>query len=713
MLKNSNYNFFERVLANVRKIIGTLSNYRIITLILLFSFNLVLAQDSLRVSVLANVKKDVIQLRWAVNSPMAWKQSNQYGFRVERYTVVRNNEILSEPEKIILTPQPLKPQPLENWETLATTNNFAAVIAQAIFGKDFQLTGDDAKGVSRFIALAQEAEQRYLVSMYAADLCYPAALLAGWGFEDKTVKQGERYLYRVFSAIPEKVMRIETGSAYVSLNEYQALPQPQELTAIFGDKTVMLTWNYGLLSKVYNAYHVEKSNDGKSFNRLSETPLMNMNSKDGRPADRMYFMDSLVNNSVKTYYRIVGVTSFSEEGPASDVVTGEGLSKLIYVPHIQKAVPDAQGGVHIEWEFDERGNDHIKGFELQRSDSHNGPFAGVLSGISPDKRSVVHNQLQTSNYFVIAAIPTVGEPVMSFPVLVQPIDTIPPAIPSGFQGLVDSLGVVRLSWKPNTENDIYGYRVYRAQHKEEEMIPLNDVAVRETHFTDTIEVRNLNSKIYYAVAALDMRYNQSGKSERVELQKPDVVPPSPPVIINYKITNEGVALEWATGGEESIAAIHLYRNIKSGAGENKLIKTFSDVSVMQYTDNTIESNRIYSYTLKVVTASGLSSDPSPAVTVRTTAKAGTAGKFISFTAQVNKKKKHIELTWKHDMTGVKEFQVYKGEAGKHISLWRVVKGFEHKLEDSEVKLGVAYEYIIKAVLEDGKSGGVAKITISI
>src|SRR5688500_1372654 len=118
------------------------------------------SQDTLHISVLTNVKIDAIQLRWAVNSPMAWKQTNKYGYRLERYTVVRNNEMLAAPEKVDLGI--IKPQPLDNWEALATANSYAAIIAQAIYGEDFQLSGDDSKGVSKFMAIAQELEQRYM-----------------------------------------------------------------------------------------------------------------------------------------------------------------------------------------------------------------------------------------------------------------------------------------------------------------------------------------------------------------------------------------------------------------------------------------------------------------------------------------------------------------------------------------------------------------------
>lgn len=206
-------------------------------------------QDTATIAVRANVDTTGrIKLRWAVSDAMAWKQSNKYGFIVERYTVVRDNVLLEKPERVVLTAKPLKPQPLNNWESLATQNGYAAIIAQALYGEDFDLSREDAKGVASFIALAQELQQRYLVSMYAADLCYPAAVMAGWGIEDATVKKEERYLYRIRTAVPSAILNIQMGSVYTSVNENVELPQPQELHGIFGDKSVLLTWNYTALA---------------------------------------------------------------------------------------------------------------------------------------------------------------------------------------------------------------------------------------------------------------------------------------------------------------------------------------------------------------------------------------------------------------------------------------------------------------------------------
>jgi uncharacterized protein len=658
------------------------------------------------IGVRANIKNGAIQLRWAVSTPMAWKQSNAHGFKVERLTVVRDGEMLSQPERVVLTSTPLKPQPLNNWQTLATSNNYAAVIAQALYGQDFNLSEQDAKGVSRFIALAQELEQRYLVSMYAADLCYPAALLAGWGLEDKTVKPGERYLYRVISAVPEKTLKIDMGTVYSSLADASTLPQPQELTAVFGDKSVMLTWNYGMLSSVYNAYFLEKSVDGKNFIRLSDIPLANMNSKDGRAAERMFFTDSLKDNVSRVHYRLIGVTPFGEEGPASDTVKGEGKNRLIYVPHINRAVPDKEGVLTVEWEFDQKGNSQLKGFDLQRSENVKGPYTSVIKNIDPARRAVTYDSLLASNYFVIAAVPKEGEPVLSFPVLVQPSDTIPPKAPTGLLGVVDSLGVVRLTWKANKEPDLYGYRIYRAQTKGEELVPLTDKAVIGNMWVDTVQISSLNSTVYYAVTALDKRYNQSPQSEAVALKKPEVVPPSAPVITGYKLTKQAIWLEFATGNEDNLAAIQVMR-AERGSKEMKLLKAFTDSSIRSFKDSTVQADKFYSYQMFSVTTGGLRSAPSPVVTVQAPAYAGQTGNVTDFVAKFNRKTSSMEIRWKHNISNIKQYDIYRNGGGKGFTLKKSVKGYEAQIEDTDIKPEVSYEYMLRVVLENGKVGATA------
>ncbi len=39
---------------------------------------------------------------------------------------------------------------------------------------------------------------------------------------------------------------------------------------------------------------------------------------------------------------------------------------------------------------------------------------------------------------------------------------MPPAVPSGLKAVVDSNGVVTLTWNKNSERDLMGYKIYRA-----------------------------------------------------------------------------------------------------------------------------------------------------------------------------------------------------------------------------------------------------------
>ena len=83
-------------------------------------------------------------MRWAAATPLVWKQTNRCGFRLERYTVVRDKKILDTPERKILGEGIFRPRPLEAWKDRIEENDNAAIVAQALYGEDFQLTGEDS-----------------------------------------------------------------------------------------------------------------------------------------------------------------------------------------------------------------------------------------------------------------------------------------------------------------------------------------------------------------------------------------------------------------------------------------------------------------------------------------------------------------------------------------------------------------------------------------
>ena len=648
------------------------------------------AQDTISVAVKPNVAKDRIQLRWATTSPSAWYYTNKNGVVVERHTLMRNGGVLDTPETVVLTPTAIKPHPLNDWEQIAQSDNYAAIIAQALYGDNFEVSGGE-KDISQIIALSQEQEQRYAMSMFAADMSYPAAVFAGWGFEDTTVREGERYLYRVIPVNPEANKVIMAGTAYVGLEDYQALPRPLELDAIWGNQSVMITWNSGLLQNYYTTYYLERSEDGKTFARVSDTPIANVNDN-----DRAFYND-VIENDKTYYYRLAGLTPFSEEGPYSDTIQGKGIAKLIYNPIVTGAMPDDNGLVTVSWDFDEKGNTELSSFELRRSDTDKGPFVPITSNINPSQRTTTYEKPFPENYLVIAAISKASDETISYPYLLQIEDTIPPAIPQDLEGYVDTTGVVHLTWTANVDSDILGYRIYRAQTEGEELVPMTDIAIKTTEYKDSIAINNLNSNIYYAITALDKRYNESEKCEIIVLEKPDVIPPSPPLITKCEATERGVLLEWVTG-RESIKS-YIISRYEKGKGFREFLKVISNPDVKTYLDSTAAGGVSYGYDVVAINKSFLESTPSPVMSVK--AKGTTANAAINSFKAV-RTTDGIQLKWDCKIPDIRTILIYRKEGDAPLMSWKEVEVWERELLDTTAKRNTAYEYLLVIKNNEGK-----------
>jgi len=101
----------------------------------------------------------------------------------------------------------------------------------------------------------------------------------------------------------------------------------------------------------------------------------------------------------------------------------------------------------------------------------------------------------------------------SSPLSVFVHDTFPPAIPAGLQAVYSGIAqhpAIDLTWTPNTETDLAGYNVYRINTRGEAQ-KLNSVLVKTPAFHD-LNVQPGN-KYVYAVSAVDLRGNESGRSE--------------------------------------------------------------------------------------------------------------------------------------------------------------------------------------------------------
>lgn len=649
------------------------------------------------IKVISRAQKNEILLRWAPTKPISWKQLNEYGYTIERYTVIRDCKRLDNPEGKTLTQTPIIPENIDYWMSIIETNDNAAIIAQAIYGDSFQVGGGDQ--IETIVAMSEENEQRHTFALYSADRDFNIAIKAALGYRDTTVKPNEKYLYRVISNVPLSRNDISYGGVLVGLEDFKELPVPLDLASVFNDNGVMLSWDYELRQKLYSSYNIERSENNQNFKRINKQPYTRLNQGKNTNSGRIFYVDSIKNN-IEYKYRIQGVSSFGELSPYSEIVTGIAGTALKYTPHlIIKKINEAEDSVLLTWEFPDIAESEIKGFELNKSNGKGEIEEVLVNNIASNKRTILYKNLGLSNYFSVSAIGINNDKTTSFPMLVQPNDETPPAPPTEIKGVIDSTGIVKLSWKKNVEPDFFGYRIFRGNLEKEEFGAINAAPIKEETFIDTVSIKNLNSRVYYKIVALDQRYNQSDFSKVITIEKPDIIPPSSPVFKKFEVKDKSVFLDWAKSSSQDAEIVELYRKENDNSEWTLVFEGKNDTE--SFKDKSVNENSVYSYTLLSKDRSGLESTPSPSVTVKIPATVKDK-EVKNLYAVANKNQKTITLTWTYRGDDIVEFEIYKAIDGGKPRLLRIVPSDIRRLEDPNLKINTNYMYGVRAVLKDGR-----------
>jgi fibronectin type 3 domain-containing protein len=643
-----------------------------------------------------------ISLRWAVSDPRTWQIANKYGYIIERYTIMQNGKLLSTPSHKLLSSPPIKPLPLNGWKQVIENNDNAAIIAQGLYGETFSAQAGNDK-LAQVIAQNDELMQRYTFSLMAADRDFRIACMAGWGLTDTTAMPGEKYLYRIYAKLNASGKYTDTALVYIGKDNYYPLPVPRELTARYGDKTVMLSWNNSLLKDEYSSYFVERSTDGTHFSKVSDLPTTTVGEKENELTGSMFYSDSLPDNDQIVYYRVRGINCFGETGPPSETVSGRGQKTVPWIPVITDTEMPNDSTVIITWNYPEEGKATLDHFALELSSNPDeGHYQTVQANIDGKSRQTTFSALLPSNYFAITAIDIYGGKRTSFPRLVQAADSVPPAVPIGLLAQADSTGTVTVTWAANKESDLLGYYILYKNNLQEEASIINATPITGNTYTEKISLSSLNNKIYYAVIALDKRMNQSAPSTFAEAVKPDKIPPVAPVFTGYKADNNGsITLRWVNGFSDDVEKIQLLRK-PVGNGDWEIIKALAATDTT-YRDENLNDGSKATYALRAVDKSGNESGMSVSLSV--TARNTTPVTITKFSARVQRDLGKISLTWQVKGEKVSSYTLYRSVDGKPYTLWKIVNTPENKIEDTMPATDTIYKYALRANLTDGQIVG--------
>lgn len=661
------------------------------------------------VMVNARAQKDKILIRWAINSPSEWQKANKKGFIITRTTVLREGNVLPKPEKTLLTPKPLLPEALDSWMDLVQKDNNAAIIAQSIYGESFEVTAAKEGELAKIVSMADELDQRYTFALYAADMSFDGALKAGWGFVDTNVKKNEVYAYqvRVFES-----PKVKESSYLIGLKDYTLLPAPTDFIAVPDDRKVLLSWDYETFKRIYTSYMVEKSSDGINFTPIATTPIVNLNDKDEHPSKNMYYVDTLSVNDKVYQYRLYGITSFGEKGEMTKPITATGVDAIVTTARLSDYNIVNSNEVNLEWEYPKESETYIQGFEINLADNDKGPYRVVSKIISPSVRKLNYKEsLYASNYFTVSVVGKNNQRLTSQSMLVQPVDSIAPAKPIGLEGVIDSLGVVRLKWKPNVEKDLRGYRILKANNKGEEFVDIYHQSYLGNSYKDSVSLKMTNDKVYYRIAAEDMRFNISDPSDILVLDKPDKIPPAAPIFKDYDNKDGKVHLTWIRSYSEDVVGYSLRRREK---GQEKWleIKQIND-TIQEFTDDRVENRKTYQYAILAKDKSNLWSSLDHS-TITVNVLNFTPVKIITFLQGVaDRENKKIILSWDYakNKNKVLGLSIYKNVKGTPPTLWKELNNTVLTLEDKNLKINQEYEYHLVPNLQSDSPAKAETLTV--
>ncbi|MBI3136364.1 MAG: fibronectin type III domain-containing protein [Bacteroidetes bacterium] len=641
------------------------------------------------------VREDTVLLRWAPANADLMLRGLRNGYQLQRIDgsgVFENNSTL---RTFSIEPFESRKSVFEN-SASEETKNMAAFISDMLQNSSLS---------------AESNQMAFAVLLLGSSTNRDIARMLGLFYEDLTALSGN-YSYRVV------LNNADSKSNTVTLSS-DTLTVDHDLSLLSGSarprlKQAYLSWEAESLQADYVAYWVERSTDSVHFSRRNTLPYFFLKSQDETDKTICDFVDTTVAEGIVYYYRVTGITHFAETGKSSNTVA-------VYVP--KNICADARiDSIRVNG-FERQvfckilthcKVNNIQKWQLLRSDS-------LLFGYTVLKEQLFsgHSQVVTSSvqvplesgdryYYKLALIGVDKDTVYSYPYYFFTLDQIPPSTPQNLTGSVNDSGMVSLTWDPNPENDIRGYRVYRSNSLNEEFIEVSRTFCTSPVFRDTLDLRNLTPDVYYRISAVDLNYNNSKTCAPVKLLKPDTIAPVPAVFRAYRVDSGGVYLAWNNSSSADIA-------------ENLLLRQGNNVvdTLLRWTDKTtswLDTSGVVGkgYDYRIVTLDQ-SKNPGISESVFVNYETGLRPGISKLQAIVNRPEKQVELSWTLPADSeIYSIQLYRAKNDSRFILYKTLREpSATSFTDKDLSMNNTYRYKIKVVYKNGVSSVVSEAVVVI
>jgi titin len=404
-------------------------------------------------------------------------------------------------------------------------------------------------------------------------------------YVDSTVLNGATYWYNVTAVNGEGE---GSSSNLVSVTPITIPTDPQNLQASYSDSQVTLTWEIpnddgGSAVTEYVIYRGTSASG--PFTNVGNSTILS-------------YIDSTVTNGITYWYNVTAINA--EGGGPSSIQLSVTPATVPTAPLNPQANP-GNSQISLSWDApsDDGGSTIIQYRIYRRITS--GSYVNIdnVTGALIYLDSAVTNGIEY--FYVVVAVNGEGESVASLEV-----KTIPLAVPTSPQSLTASYiePKVTLTWEIPSDDggsSIIHYRVHRSTTSGG---PYNNLA--NTSLLSFDDLSTTKGTTYFYTVSADNTLGESIKSNEVPIT-PTTKPGPPESLVTSLDATSYVVLSWSspsdTGGLP-MSEYHVYRSTTSG-GPYTQIGTITGLS---HTDDTVEPETTYFYTVRAVNTLGESID---------------------------------------------------------------------------------------------------------
>lgn len=705
-------------------------------------------QDQERIFAIARNYGDSVVVRWATNSPALWLALNRAGYRLEW----EKEEFLgidkdSFPQyKYTYTPvrpEIFKPLPLEAMiERYKDEKHPMGMMATEFLYGDVDLRGEDYGFIGQITAEAEAQNMRFAYVLFCADIDPDVADAVGlrYSFSTKGITDSVITI-RIVPLVDSNLIKV--APAYVTINTFEISKKagaPSELFTETDDGAIRIHWKR---DNRHTAYYVERSTDGKTFKPLHKLPFISSSAEEEEltsyylpdstfsdsvqyipqkpmPLFKFNIYNDSVNNNVKYYYRVYGIDAFGDKSDYSEVVSNTAKEDVPLLPPSNVKAEILKGGrIKISWDEPED-KSKLKGYIVSHANNYGEDHFNVVGDtlFPPGTKECYHSNISEgiNNVYIVSSIDYRGKYYKANPVSAYVNDSTPPSPPKGVKTIIDTSGLVLISWASNPEQDIKGYKVFSAYGRDIDYNQISNYTVEDTLFLDKVNVDFLNNRMYYKVIAVDKAGNYSEFSEPCEGIIPDLHPPTSPVVKSYLVRTDGVDIKFAVGNESDLKRFVVKRKV--GAGDFNDHKTISLKQVKNYEvyfSDTISSKGYFEYALLAEDLEGLRSGLSQAIPV-TINSLESEKPVIKIDANYSLRENAVIIKWKRPKNiAAKKYHyvIFRQVEGGNWEMFDTVGMDTLEYSDKKVLRGKQYKYKVVPYSNGSSIGNGDEFTVNV